>query len=436
MEPIRTKKSSSGEALAWIAVGVAAFVSVYCSGCSSEGEAEPDAVQAPSDDTDKPHAAEGCDAIELAPPKRGEGIQVSIDMPLAAGEERQICKLVVADEKVNLNWAEGIYSHGSHHGLTARTMYRDALPTENVRGETVDASQVATCESLTSDWEVLGIVGSGHPVAGNPATGLNPKGTLPKDVALKIDAGEVLIVNLHMINVTEKPIHACYKQNLYGIPDAQVKREAGTMFYYNSFITVPGHSRSTAKMACPISQNVSLAAQVSHMHKRGVGYTATLLDGDPLGGGAAVKTLYEGSAWEEPVVKVNSPAESLSVGQWIQWECDYQNDEDRNVSQGQQTTDEMCMFRATYWPRSAEMDWCMAPGSTDLYSASRLLADGGMDGAEFLACWNASPQKISDGSEEERFASQRCFTESCARVSGRVNEFSAGVLDPNGVGCE
>ena len=104
-------------------------------------------------------------------------------------------------------------------------MYRDALPSENVRGETVDASQVATRESLTADWQVLGIVGSGHPVGGNPATGLNPKGTLPEDVALRIDAGEVLVVNLHMINVTNEPIHACYKQNLYGIPDAAVKRE-------------------------------------------------------------------------------------------------------------------------------------------------------------------------------------------------------------------
>ncbi|HET6331746.1 MAG TPA: hypothetical protein VFG30_00965 [Polyangiales bacterium] len=108
MEPIRTKKFSSGEALAWIAVGVAAFVSVYFSGCSSEGDAEPDAVQAPPDDSEKPHAAtDGCDAIELAPPKRGEGIQVSIDVPLAAGEERQVCKLILADEKVNLNWAKG-----------------------------------------------------------------------------------------------------------------------------------------------------------------------------------------------------------------------------------------------------------------------------------------------------------------------------------------
>jgi hypothetical protein len=148
----------------------------------------------------------------------------------------------------------------------------------------------------------------------------------------------------------------------------------------------------------------------------------------------AMRGVY--AAHEQGVIHRDIKPESLSVGQWIQWECEYQNEEDRNVSQGQLTTDEMCMFRATYWPRSAEMDWCMAPGSTDLYSASRLIADGRMDGAEFLACWNASPQKIAAGSEAERFASQRCFTESCAAVAGRVNEFSAGVLDPNGVGCE
>jgi len=53
------------------------------------------------------------------------------------------------------------------------------------------------------------------------------RATLPDDVALKIAANEVLELNFHMFNTGDQPIHACYKQNLYGIPDAQVKQEAG-----------------------------------------------------------------------------------------------------------------------------------------------------------------------------------------------------------------
>src|SRR5262245_64738813 len=85
--------------------------------------------------SENPEPLEGCDAIDLEPPKRGAGVQVKVEMPLGPGEERQVCKLVLLDQAVNLNWSEGLYTRGSHHGLTARTRYRDALPTENIRGE-------------------------------------------------------------------------------------------------------------------------------------------------------------------------------------------------------------------------------------------------------------------------------------------------------------
>jgi hypothetical protein len=409
------------------------------SGCASTDDADEPAVK----HTPKPPvspATDGCDAIDLAPPKTGEGTQVSIDLPLAAGEERQVCKLVLLDQKVNLNWSEGVYTKGSHHGLTARSMYRDALPTENIRGETVeDASQVATCEAIGSDWDVLSVIAGGHSVGESPKTSLHSKGTLPDDVALEIDAGEVLILNLHMINLTDHAVHACYKQNLNSIPDAQVKQEAGTMFYYNSFVTVPARQRAAATMACPVQHDVTLGDQVSHMHRRGVGYKAKLLDGDPLAGGKEIATLYEGAAWDEPLVNIDAPARKLSVGQWIQWSCEYENTEDRAVAQGQQTTDEMCMFLGTYWPRSDAMDFCMPAGAQDWYSSSRLLSNGTMNGMQFLDCWSSSPQVIGGGGPEssaDRYASQRCFTESCANVSGRIGDFSAGTVDPTTVNCD
>ena len=383
---------------------------------------------------------DGCDAIDLAPPKPGEGTQLSIDLPLAAGEERQVCKLVLLDHKINLNWSDGAYTQGSHHGLTARTMYRGSLPTENIRGEKVeDPTQVATCEAINSDWDVLALIAGGRTAGDDVKTALHGKGTLPDDVALEIEAGEVLVMNFHMLNLTDHPIRACYKQNLYSIPDAQVKQEAGAMFYYNSFVTIPPLRHGTATMACPVQHDVNLGDALSHMHKRGVGYKAVLLDGDPLSGGKEIGTLYEGTAWDEPRVRIETPARKLSAGQWIKWSCEYQNTEDRAIAQGQQTTDEMCMFLGTYWPRSDAMDFCMPPGSENWYSSSRLLSQGTMNGAQFLECWNKSPQKLSGGgpdSSAERYASQRCFTESCSNVSGRIADFGPGKLDPTTVKCD
>jgi hypothetical protein len=249
----------------------------------------------------------------------------------------------------------------------------------------------------------------------------------------------VLALNFHMINLGEKPIRACYKQNLYSIPDEKVKHEAGEMFYYNSFVTLPARQKTVSTMACPVVHDVTLVDQVSHMHKRGVGYKATLLDGDPLHGGAEIATLYETNTWDEPVVAVNSPGRALEAGQWIRWSCTYENPEDRNVAQGQQTTDEMCMFLGTYWPRSPQMDFCIAEGSQNAYTAARLISDGSMNGTQFLDCWNNSPQVVGGGGPESadaRYTTQRCFTGSCPNVSARVNEFGPGKLDPTTVGCD
>ena len=413
---------------------LSALASIAGAGCADTDTPET------SDPPVRVEPLDGCEAIKLDPPKPGAGVQVKIEMPLGPGEERQVCRLVLLEEAVNLNWSEGLYTRGSHHGLTARTSYRDALPTENIRGEPVaDASQLATCESLNSDWDIFAVIAGGHAADSTPKASLHSKGTLPDDVALKIDANEVLAVNFHMINVTDKPIKACYKQNLYSIPDAQVKHEAGTMFYYNSFLTLPARSKTTSTMACPIQHDVMLADQVSHMHKRGVGYKAELLDGDPLMGGKAIDTLYETNTWDEPIVAINQPARTLQTGQWIRWSCDFQNPEDRNVAQGQQTTDEMCMFLGTYWPRSPEMDFCIAEGSQRGYSASRLLSNGTMNGAQFIDCWNNSPQKVGGGGPESadaRYATQRCFTGSCPKVAGRINDFNTGKVDPNTVGCD
>jgi hypothetical protein len=135
----------------------------------------------------------------------------------------------------------------------------------------------------------------------------------------------------------------------------------------------------------------------------------------------------------------------LKTGQWIKWACHYTNPESRNVAQGQQTTDEMCMFVGVYWPRTPEMDWCMPAATPDAtnpprpYSSARLLADGKMNASEFVDCWTKSPQIVGGGgpaSSADRYATQSCFTQSCAKVAGQVNDIGSGKIDPTTLTCD
>jgi hypothetical protein len=277
-------------------------------------------------------AAEGCDAVELEPPAEGEGVQIAIELDVEPGTEREVCRLVRLDRAINVNWSEGRHTSGSHHGLTSKTSYKGDYPRVNKLDETVEDATVALdCESSQSNWDTQGILARGRP-KGAPNPGA--KGVLPDDVAVKLAAGDIVQLNFHMLNLGDKPIKACYKQNLYGVPDEQVRHEAGMIFWYNPFITVPANSAASATMACPITEDITLAAQVSHMHKRGVGFTATLLDADPIAGGKAMQTLYKGSEWSEPIERVNSPRLQLEKGQWISYTCDYENPESRDVAQG------------------------------------------------------------------------------------------------------
>lgn len=424
---------------------LAAILVAACGGDKSPskpaGKPAPAKTATPDDGGETP-VGDGCEALDLPAPKDGEGVQVFVDMQLDAGEERQVCKLVLPSAAVNVNWTEGVYTHGSHHATLSRTSYRDTIPTRTITGVMKDGSVANDCESLGADWDTQGVITAGHAQGESAETTFPRKGELPDDVAMKIAGNEVLLLNFHMFNTSDQPVHACYKQNLYGIPDDQVKQEAGSMFYYDSYITVPASGTSTATMACPVQHDVTLAAQVSHMHRRGDGYTATLLDGDPLSGGAEVQKLYEGTDWAEPVVKVNTPTIALKTGQWIKWQCHYSNTETRDVAQGQQTTDEMCMFVGTYWPRSPEMDWCMPAGGSGLaqaYTSGRVLGDGTKNGKDMMDCWSKSPKLVNGGgpsSNAGRYATQTCVTQSCPAASGHFMDALTGRVDPASLSCD
>lgn len=416
-------------------------VGLVCLGCVASGLAacggdDGDGAGPKSVDTTN-SAVDGCDALKLAPPEPGTGIQVSVDMQLGVGEERQVCKLVLAGADVNLNWTEGTFTRGSHHANIASTTYKDQLPTQDITGQTVDASQAADCETLGSNWSVRGLISTRGSADGSGLT----KGVLPDDVALKIAKNDVLELNFHMINLGKKPLHACYKENLYGIADNQMKQQAGVLFWYDNYITVPANGESSASMACPISQPMNLVQQASHMHRRGVDYRAALLDGDPLFGGNEVQELYTTTTWDEPAPRVNTPPLALEPGQWIKWSCGYQNRESRNVAQGQQTTDEMCMFVGLYWPQNPLLDWCMSPKLLTAYSAGRPFGTGTMNGAQYSDCWaksagNAALTGGGPASADARYAAQRCVTESCPKVSAQVNDALAGDVDISKVTCD
>jgi hypothetical protein len=221
-----------------------ALAAAACSGGSDDGVEH------------NPSALTGCEAIALEQPE--DGLQLEIPLAVPPGSEAEYCQLVLVEQPINLNWSDGLFTHGSHHALVHKTSYRNEIPTRTIVGQLVESDQPHPCLTPAALWDVEGVIAAGRSVEHPEFAAGVEKGVLPDDVAFRVEAGEVLLVNFHMINTTNSDIDSCFKINLHGIPDAQVQQEAGTLFFYNPAVAVPANGSTTARMACEIAQDITV----------------------------------------------------------------------------------------------------------------------------------------------------------------------------------
>ena len=286
----------------------------------------------------------------LEPPAAGQGVQFSMETSVAPGAEVEHCKFVeVGSDDLWVNRDEVRFTEGSHHFLLYGTNY-DTIPTENRDGEPVDTSGVFDCtEGVQVDWEVTGFLGGSQNSKGDSAI------TFPPGVAMEIEAGSVLLMNAHYINVLEEEIRPEVFINLHTIPEAEVETEGGILFWYNPFIRVGANSQASVRAGCTLAADVNVVALQSHMHRRGVDFVAEV-----PGAASDMNPLYTTDQWENVSSRVFEPALRIEQGTKVEYECRYENTEARDVYQGFTTKDEMCVLAGTYYPRAAGVGQCFA----------------------------------------------------------------------------
>jgi hypothetical protein len=360
-------------------------------GCSSADGLSPAADSDPND--------------LLEPPPAGQGLQLKMVSTIAAGQEIERCKFFqVPAEGINVNRAVVRYVPGSHHVLLYRTSHT-SIPTTTRDGKalTADENGVFDCaEGAAADWDVTGVV------AGAQSSKAKNAATFPPGVAAKLAPGTVLVINTHYLNATSKPLVAEARLNLYTLPDKDVVEEGGFLFYYNPFIRVPARSSASSRMRCTLTQDITLISGQSHMHRRGVGYTANVVE--PSDG--ALTQIYESHDWEDVPISEWSPGMALRTGQSIDYTCHYQNPEDRQVAQGLTTKDEMCMFLGNYYPRNSELETC---GIATVGGGATFIGTGSADGKTTLQCLGKY-----GGSDETTAEFYGCVQDSCPAIGEQV----------------
>jgi len=346
----------------------------------------------------------------LTPPPAGRGIQLRMVSAIDAGKEVEQCQFFRAPpEGLNLNHDEIRFTAGSHHVLLYLTPYED-IPKADELGGAVDPARPFDCsDGALARSKVTSLIAGSQNGNGDSIV------DFPGDVAMKIPPNAVLLMNVHYVNARNEQLYPEVRLNVYTIPDAEMKTEGGLFFWYDPFIHVDAHGAGRATMSCPVPTGVTLGNAQSHMHRRGVDYAATLID--PSGGR---EVIYENTHWEGVPVEHWPAGLPVAAGGRIEYFCGYQNSEDRVVWQGPRTTDEMCMFIASYWPARADVSLCASDPESPLTTqdlAAEWPGNGAKSCADTLACVQGLPQD-----DEFMHGLTRCVLDARPESSTRVSD--------------
>lgn len=96
-------------------------------------------------------------------------------------------------------------------------------------------------------------------------------------------------------------------------------------------------------------EDITIANVQSHMHRRGVGYSAAV---------TGQTAFYENTRWEGVPVKRFESGMEVAAGSTLDYWCDYESHEAHDIYQGPRTTDEMCMLIGSYYPADPRTSAC------------------------------------------------------------------------------
>jgi hypothetical protein len=267
-------------------------------------------------------------------------VKFQMDLMVPAGAEMHRCMFVEFPTSgvTAVNSVDSHFTPGSHHFLAYRTDLNDDIPE--------DQSGIWPCDD-----------GPGAHMRGSYYEAQQPDEhrQLPDGVAHEFQPGEVLLIEAHYLNPGDSDLNAHVEMIAHTMDLADVKEEAGTIFFNDININVPPHATASSTMSCVLPQDISLALLWSHMHSRGTHFIANTDDPDAA---AALGTLYEESDWSEPKPRIypSDPPVVLHRGSHITFSCDFKNDTDNGFIFGQSaSTNEMCILHGMYWPRMSPL---------------------------------------------------------------------------------
>jgi hypothetical protein len=194
------------------------------------------------------------------------------------------------------------------------------------------------CDVLTLDLEMLYASGVGEGAL-----------TLPEGVALKVEAGQFLHLNLHLFNTTPGELtgHSAIITSL--VPPVPAELEAEMVFTGTFDVAIPPGETMTTGGGCTFQDDATLFAYWPHMHQHATHQTVTL----DVGGESRVLHDEEFD-FEHQVNYQLDPEIDVTAGDSIRVDCTYTNPSTtETITWGDSSTEEMCFTGLYRYPKQA-----------------------------------------------------------------------------------
>jgi hypothetical protein len=240
-----------------------------------------------------------------------------------AGEETYFCARFTVPQSVSAQSFRALSPPGTHHTLLTIV---DNPTTPDGTGP---------CTAGTNG--TRSITGSG--------VGTNDY-KYPEGVAMQIKAGQQLLLNLHLFNVTDKTITGTSGALIKTIPDDQVKQFAEGILAGTTNLSIPVGGPTVQSGKCTLKHDVTLFAVSPHMHQLGT-YFKAVAHSSMMGDVVLSDAAY---SFESQIVTLLPQQIPMKMGDTISVDCTYQNTTLKPVKFGESSLAEMCFAGIYQYP--------------------------------------------------------------------------------------
>jgi len=175
---------------------------------------------------------------------------------------------------------------------------------------------------------------------------------LPDGVAMKLPAGEQIILNLHLYNTSDEVLTGTSGVEIERIAPKDVVHEAEVIYALDFDVNAtPGVSTTTGE--CTIDGDSTIFGTFPHMHRLGTHLKGTAMRGDG-------PTVFHDQAYnfETQLNYRVGPIEMLK-GEKVQYACTFDNPTSQTVVFGDSTDSEMCVLGMYRYPARGSVSLCI-----------------------------------------------------------------------------